>query len=208
MRKLLLASVAGLGAWGAMASDASAQTAAPSGYGYTTPSTAYTVGPMSGAALPTPTAPTPGSVVVRLNGRFRFYAYGMFDKDAENNAAGTSSGTVGANGIGTATGGNKLATYTFGEYARLYPGFDGIAANGLKYGASLEIRQDQNSGAGGGSFGSISAQNRARGGLYFRREWGYLGTDQLGTFRFGSIDQPSSLYMTGNFENGTATFRA
>jgi len=52
MRKLLLAGVAGLGAWGAVAPDASAQATAPSGYGYTTPSTAYTVGPMSGADLP------------------------------------------------------------------------------------------------------------------------------------------------------------
>ncbi len=98
-------------------------------------------------------------------------------------------------------GTNKLGNYTFAEYARLYPGFDGVAANGLKYGASLEIRQDQNSGAGGGQFGSISQQDRARAALYFRREWGYLGTNQLGTIRFGSIDQPTSLYMTGTFEN-------
>jgi len=147
MRKLLLASVAGLGAWGAVAPDASAQT--PTGVGTVAPSTAYTVGPMSGANLPTVTTPTPGTVVVRLNGRFRFYAAGIWDKDAENNASGTATGLVGANGLGTATGGNKLNTYGFGEYARLYPGFDGIAANGLKYGASLEIRQDQIAGAGG-----------------------------------------------------------
>jgi predicted porin len=38
-------------------------------------------------------------------------------------------------------------------------------------------------------------------GLYYRREWGYLGTDRLGTIRLGSTDSPSSLYMTGNFEN-------
>ncbi|MBV8916387.1 MAG: hypothetical protein JOZ05_25535 [Acetobacteraceae bacterium] len=191
MRKLLLASVAGLGVWGAAASDAGAQT----------PTTGYTVGPMSGANLPTAANPTPGTVVVRLNGRFRFYAYWTAQGEADNNAAGTATGTVGANGQGTATGGYKLGTYGFGEYARLYPGFDGIAANGLKYGASLEIRQDQVSGAGGGAFGSISQQDRARAGLYYRREWGYLGTDQIGTFRFGSTDQPTSLYMTGNFEN-------
>ena len=187
MRKLLLATVAGLGAWGAAATDAFAQV---------TPT--YT----GGAALPTATAPTPGTVVVRLNGRFRFYAYNTWDKDAENNAAGSASGiTSTTTGLGTLTGGNKLNTYGFAEYARLYPGFDGIAANGLKYGVSLELRQDQNSPAGGGQFGSVSQQDRARGAIYYRREWGYLGTDQIGTFRFGSIDQPSSLYMTGNFEN-------
>ena len=37
--------------------------------------------------------------------------------------------------------------------------------------------------------------------MYFRREWGYIGTDQLGTVRVGSSDSASSLYMTGNFEN-------
>jgi len=181
MRKLLLATVAGLGAWGAVASDASAQV---------TPT--YT----GGVALPSATAPTPGTVVVRLNGRFRFYAFASFDRDSDNNAFGAPGSTAAVQ-----TGGNKLANYGFAEYARLYPGFDGVAANGLKYGVSLEIRQDQNSGAGGGSYGGISSQNRARSGLYFRREWGYLGTNELGTFRFGSIDQPSSLYMTGNFEN-------
>ena len=174
MRKLLLATVAVLGASIGVATVADAQTASPA----------------------------PGTVTVRLNGRFRFYGYVAFDRDADNNAAGTATGTVNTvTGNGTATGTNKQANYGFGDYARLYPGFDGVAANGLKYGASLEIRQDQVSGAGGGAFGSISGQNRARSGLYFRREWGYLGTDQLGTIRLGSTDQPSSLYMTGNFEN-------
>jgi len=187
MRKLLLASVAVLGAWGAVAPDASAQQVISPTY--------------MGPGNPPSPSPQPGQVVVRLNGRFRFYAAGVWDQDNNNNTAGSASGNSNAAGLGTLTGGNKLATYTFGEYARLYPGFDGIAANGLKYGASLEIRQDQNSGAGGGAFGGISQQSRARGGLYFRREWGYLRTDQIGTFRFGSIDQPSSLYMTGNFEN-------
>lgn len=174
MRKLLLASVAALGASMGVASVADAQTASPA----------------------------PGTVTVRLNGRFRFFGAVMDQKNADNNASGTATGNVNvATGQGTATGTNKQANYAFGNYARLYPGFDGVAANGLKYGASLEIRQDQVSGAGGGAFGGISQQNRARSGLYFRREWGYIGTDQLGTLRFGSTDQPSSLYMTGNFEN-------
>ena len=173
MRKLLLATVAVLGASIGVASVADAQTASPA----------------------------PGTVTVRLNGRFRFYAFAVSDRDVDNNAAGTATGTVNAAGYGTATGSNKQANYGFADYARLYPGFDGVAANGLKYGASLEIRQDNNSAAGGGAFGSVSQQNRSRGNLYLRREWGYLGTDQLGTIRLGSTDQPSSLYMTGNFEN-------
>jgi len=173
MRNLLLATVAALGASMGVASVADAQTASPA----------------------------PGTVTVRLNGRFRFYASVINQNQANNNASGTATGNVGANGQGTASGTNKQANYAFSNFARLYPGFDGVAANGLKYGASLEIRQDQVSGAGGGSFGGISQQNRIRSALYFRREWGYIGTNQLGTLRFGSTDQPSSLYMTGNFEN-------
>ena len=119
----------------------------------------------------------------------------------DNNAAGRHR-DVSATGQGTATGGNKQANYGFAEYARLYPGFDGIAANGLKYGANLEIRQDQSGGAGGGAHRQhLRQQTRTAPSLYFRRVWGYLGTDQLGTIRFGSTDQPTSLYMTGNFEN-------
>ncbi len=176
MRKLLLATVAALGASMGAAAVADAQTASP----------------------------TPGTVTVRLNGRFRFYGGIISDRDANNNAAGTPTGTVNAAGQGfgtNSTGTNKQSSYMFGNYARLFPGFDGVSANGLKYGASLEIRQDQYSAAGGGAFGSVSGQNRARAALYFRREWGYIGTDQLGTIRLGSTDQPSSLYMTGNFEN-------
>ena len=45
---------------------------------------------------------------------------------------------------------NKQSNYTIASYTRLYPGFDGVAANGLKYGASFEIRQDNDSGAGNG----------------------------------------------------------
>ncbi len=169
MRKLLLATVAVLGASIGVASVADAQTASPA----------------------------PGTVTVRLNGRFRFYAYASFDRDVDNNTAGSTSGTSAT----PLTGGNKQTNYGFADYARLYPGFDGVAANGLKYGASLEIRQDAGGGAGGGLLGSVSGRNPVRGELYLRREWGYIGTDQLGTIRLGSTDQPSSLYMTGNFEN-------
>jgi predicted porin len=169
MRKLLLATVAVLGASIGVASVADAQTASPA----------------------------PGTVTVRLNGRFRFYAYGAFDKDVDNNTAGSTAG----NSTTALTGSNKQTNFGFAEYTRLYPGFDGVAANGLKYGASVEVRQDNSAGAGGGAFGGVSGRNNSRGALYLRREWGYLGTDQLGTVRLGSTDQPSSLYMTGNFEN-------
>ena len=169
MRKLLLATVVALGGSLGVASVAEAQ--APS--------------------------PAPGTVTVRLNGRFRFFAAAVFDRDVDNPFAGGAGTVVPTQGTGL----NKQANYDFGTYARLYPGFDGVAANGLKYGASLEIRQDINAAAGGGGFGSISSRSSARNQLYFRKLWGYLGTDTLGTIRLGATDGPTSLYMTGNFEN-------
>ena len=179
MRKLLLATVAALGASMGVATVADAQTASPA----------------------------PGTVTVRLNGRFRFYGGIVSDRDANNNSAGNSgstpnpTGNVNAGGVGALPGTNKQSAYGFGNYGRLFPGFDGVAANGLKYGASLEIRQDNSFGAGGGAYGGVGAQNQHRSLLFFQREWGYIGTDQLGTIRLGSSDQPSSLYMTGNFED-------
>ncbi len=143
MRKLLLAGVAVLGGWAGVG-VAGAQT-----FTDTAGQTAL---------------PAPGTVTVRLNGRLTFYAAVISDRDVDNNASGTATGTVNAaTGQGTASGRNKQATYTFGDFARLYPGFDGVAANGLKYGASLEIRQDQVSGAGGASTAqSASRTGRAR----------------------------------------------
>ncbi len=96
---------------------------------------------------------------------------------------------------------NKNGNYGIYSYFRLYPGFDGIAANGLKYGAGVEIRQDGNYPAGNGSGGSISANSARDGILYVRRAWGYVGADRLGMVRFGETDGPSDLFMVGNNEN-------
>jgi hypothetical protein len=130
MRKLLLATVAGLGTWGAVASDASAQNAVQAPTQSNASYTTY----QGGAALPSASAPAPGTVVVRLNGRVRFYAYGAFDGDTNSTA---SAPAINATGTSAAVYA-KQDKYGFAEYGRLYPGFDGVAANGLKYGASLE----------------------------------------------------------------------
>ncbi len=172
MRKLLLATVAVLGGLTGAAAVADAQLLSDTA-GQTTVDTAGQTA-----------SPAPGTITVRLNGRFRAYAAYVTDRGTDVNG--------------------KQVGYTFGNYARLFPGFDGVAANGLKYGASLEIRQDnggQFARTGGGAAGSISGQNQSRSALYFRREFGYIGLDQLGTVRVGSSDPASSLYMTGNFEN-------
>ncbi len=164
--------------------------------------------------------PEDGQVIVRLNGRFRFYG-GLFDDQDLNRATAADTVTLspvtltyiskGKSVTGTfltektstlpAYTDNKQDTYGFIEYVRLYPGFDGRTAGGLKYGASVEIRQDNTVAPGGGTAGSISSVDTQRGNLYVRREWGYLGTDELGTIRFGTIDDVSSLYLTGVLEN-------
>lgn len=96
---------------------------------------------------------------------------------------------------------NKNANYQLSSFFRLYPGFDGIAANGLMYGAGVEIRADGNWPSGNGQNASISADSARQGLMYLRKYWGYAGTPTLGMLRFGQTDGPSSLFMVGNNEN-------
>ena len=182
MRKLLLASAAVLG--GTLGA-ANAQV---------TPAPVVVPTPVPFTLMPSPT-PGPGTITVRLNAKLNFYMQGGSDSGRTPQFVTTAAGTA-----PTAVN-SKQQNYNFSEYARFYPGFDGIAGNGLKYGASLEIRQDNAVSPGGGINSSISGQTRTRGALYMRMETGYLGTDQLGFLRFGSTYQPSVLFSTGTFEN-------
>lgn len=200
MRKLLLATTSVLGATIGLSAPADAQLV-------NNTDTADNAGTMTSSQGDVFAAP--GSVTVRLNGRFRFSAgvdsmSGALRKTAFAAPSITPATTVNGTPLpitNTNQGFNKIANYGVTDYARLYPGFDGVAANGLKYGASLEIRQDNIVGAGGGLEGSVSQSSRARNQLYFRREWGYVGSDRFGTIRLGSADGPTTLYETGTFEN-------
>jgi hypothetical protein len=78
----------------------------------------------------------PGTVTVRLNGRVNWYA------------------GVEASSVDSLPDGTKTSTTGFLGYLRLYPCFDGVAANGLHYGAAAEIRIN---GANNGT--STSANN-------------------------------------------------
>ena len=99
------------------------------------------------------------------------------------------------------------------SYLRLYPGFDGVATNGLRYGASAEIRQNimsansfnaSTSQTGStGSFASGSGYTSAET-LFTRRAFTYLGSDQLGIIRIGQDDGVVGLFdATGVFTLGT-----
>ena len=188
MRKLLLASVAVLG--GTLgAANAQSFSQAPS----------VVPTPVPFTLTPSPTA-GPGTISVRINAKLNFYM--MAGSDSGRNTQVTPVAGS-ATSLGAPQSNGKLQDYQFGEYARLYFNLDGIAGNGLKYGAFLEVRQDNGTapGGSGGTFGSTSGQSRSRGGMYFRNEGGYLGTDTLGFVRFGSTYQPSVLFATGTFEN-------
>lgn len=230
MRKLLLASVAVLGAASAAQAQVNMNAApAPSVPGVNAPAN----------SMP---ALAPGQIVVRMNGKFNWYAGFIADGD-QNAAYWTNSATAPTSSAWFATLTSGATTFTnqrpsfgnsillqpttipggggfaasgsnsvmvraknnqgasFASYIRLYPGFDGMAANGLRYGVAAEIRQDNAGRSGGGAAYSISGSNNVRSTLYWRRAYGYVATDNLGTLRFGSIDGPATLFMTGNFEN-------
>ncbi|MBW4021741.1 MAG: porin [Proteobacteria bacterium] len=121
---------------------------------------------------------SPGSIVVRLGGRVSFFA-------------GVSSFT------GQSNNGTKDAGFNFGSYYRLYPGFDGVAANGLQYGAQAEIRENASASPGTNPGGET---------LYVLREFGYLGLPKAGVVRVGQQEGALYLFDTGRFESGPEAF--
>jgi hypothetical protein len=176
MRKLLLAATAMIGATAALANVASAQVAPPAVVVVPPPSPA--------SALPS-NSTLPGTVAVRLNARVvTDFMVGNDSGDGYKNAAGVSA---------------KAQPYYFGEFARLYPGVDGVTANGIQYGAAMEIRQ--NSGGTGVNQATNNLPASPGNTLFFRREYGYVATPQLGQLRFGQTDGAYTLFMVGNFEN-------
>lgn len=70
----------------------------------------------------------------------------------------------------------KNSGILLGSYARLYPKFDAVAANGLEYGATVEVRNNN------GTVGNNSGGNT----LFFRRYNGYVGTPAAGRLFFGA----------------------
>jgi predicted porin len=156
MRQLLLAGAASLTAALGLAGAAQAQVSSPVFTGHI----------------------SPGSIVVRLDGRMSWFA-------------GVSGYT------GQSYNGTKDAGFSFGSYLRLYPGFDGVAANGLQYGAQAEIRENTETS----SFSGAGTET-----LYVLREFGYLGLPKLGLVRFGQQEGSLYLFDVGRFESGTEAF--
>ncbi len=132
--------------------------------------------------------PEPGTVVVRM--RARLVVDDGVGSDSNTIQKGNFKSGVYVDGL---PNGTKQGNLYFSEYARLYPGFDGTAANGLQYGASMEVRQNQGTNLG---LGAGSGNNT----LFWRREGGYIGTPTAGRLWFGQTDAAVGRFMTGTME--------
>ncbi len=220
MRKFLLASVATLASTGGLLGTAAAQPGPVSPITVPQQPPTFSQGqfatipswsPPAGAnnnnnyqakALPGAVAtPTPGTIVVHLNGRVATEFQGVWtsadQRFATAPAAGSTAAVLGNNGTGSV----KLQPQSINSYARLYAGADGMAANGLRYGAAIELRenfsgQPSNNGSSGAS-GYTSLET-----VFVRRAFTYVAGDQWGIVRLGQADGLISIY-----DNGVTTFQ-
>ena len=97
-------------------------------------------------------------------------------------------------GAGTA----KVMPQEIASFARLYFGADGMATNGLRYGAGIEIRENfsgQPSGASASAYSSLET-------LFVRRAFTYVAGANWGILRAGQADG-----VIGIFDNGVTTFQ-
>jgi hypothetical protein len=176
--------------------------------------------------LPGPLAnPTPGTIVVHFNGKVQVDFGGVwtsadtrfFTAPAGSLGAGLPGGAgflpgpatiapgaatptataVGNNGTGVV----KLQPQVLASFARLYAGADGMATNGLRYGAAIEVRQNftgqisSNTSSGASGYSSLQS-------MYVRRAFTYVAGDSWGILRAGQADG-----LIGIFDNGVTTFQ-
>jgi hypothetical protein len=209
MRKLLMASAALLGASGGLAVAQTpipahpnqGQLAAPYGAGPSannnnnawgtanTPTGSSVAGPLSTIYAPNIDAvPAPGTIVIRLNGRVEVDLTAIYTSvDKSINALGVPTGY-------------KLNPLGVSSYMRIYPGFDGLAANGLRYGAAIELRENFGAAdrtfantATGGAANSPSANDSGQT-VFVRRAFTYLAADKVGIVRLGQTDGVIGLF--------------
>ena len=235
MRKILLASAAVLGASGGLA--VAQVPIAPPGSVPNAMQGQY-IGPLQGGpsaennlnafgtAIPgAAVAPTPGTVVIRLNGKL----YAGIELSYGTGLQSSPSTIAPAAGVTASTAVYKLNPIGMDSFLRLYPGIDGMATNGLRYGAGVEVRENFE---GGNSFSvsstsvstttpvgvlttlpsgsATSGTNASASGvsssqtLFVRRAFAYIGSDQTGIIRLGQQDGLIGIYdATGIFTFGS-----
>ena len=183
MRKTLLASAAILGATGGLAfaqAPSQGQLAAPWAAG---PAANNNNNSWGVARKGADAVPTPGTVVIRLNGRVQTDVTAVF-------STGDRPGTTN----------QKLSPIKMGSYLRLYPGVDGVAANGLRYGAAAEIRENFVTPGAAGPAASPSTASSGQT-LFVRRAFTYIASDKFGLLRLGQGDGVVGLFDDGSFSN-------
>jgi hypothetical protein len=112
-------------------------------------------------------------------------------------ASNTLKAILGNNGTGQV----KVQPLNMSSFARLYAGADGMATNGLRYGAAIEVRQNfqgqSSSTTSSGASSYLSSES-----LYVRRAFTYVAGDNWGIVRLGQADG-----LIGIFDNGVTTFQ-
>lgn len=148
--------------------------------------------------------PAPGTVVVRLRARVDVeFGYGT-----DSGSVG-KSGKTNAQGTGQAGNGYKNQGQFMGSAVRIYPGADGVAANGLKYGGAIELRVSGGGGTGLG-IGQGSGTNTPyvrRSFLYFSGGWGkvIIGQNDGGLGQLINVGALEAFDWTGGL-NGSTQF--
>jgi len=145
-----------------------------------TPTGSAAAGPLSTVYAPNVNAvPAPGTIVIRLNGRVEV------DVTSSWTSADTATGP---------TGSYKVNPVGISSYFRLYPGFDGLAANGLRYGASVELRENFGSGVSATNTALSPSTTSSNQTMFVRRAFSYLASDKVGIVRFGQTDGVIGLF--------------
>ena len=145
--------------------------------------------------------PTPGTIVVHVNGKVQVDFQATWSSVDTRVAAAPAAGSLGAVLGQNGTGSVKLQPQAIDSFARIYLGGDAMATNGLRYGAAIEVRQNftgqiSNNGSSGAS-GYSSLET-----LFVRRAFTYVAGEQWGIVRVGQADGLISI-----FDNGVTTFQ-
>ncbi len=142
-------------------------------------------------------APLPGTVQIHLHGRVEFDAFAEYST-GNNLPPGTKSSGSSVAGGTTVLPGAKLNPVNMGSYMRLYPGVDGMATNGLRYGAQIELRENFSStgadpypSAGGAASPGTSKSGQT---VFVNRSYIYVSADNIGMIRFGQADGVIGLF--------------
>jgi hypothetical protein len=140
-------------------------------------------------------------MVVHINGKVVVEGMGLWSSVDNRFATAPAAGSLGATLGNNGTGPVKLQPQTIGSYAREYFGADGMATNGLRYGAAIELRENfsgqPSSNASSGASGYSSLET-----VFVRRAFTYVAGEQWGIVRAGQADG-----LIGIYDNGVTTFQ-